>query len=563
MRQVINKNNKLNFALTILSELIFVALGITLSFIMKLLTEAVEYQDGYLINLGSKLAIVYFVGFIIASRLRRKYYSKYIEVGLIQIKEYIFEKVLSKSISDFEYSNVSNIVSGLSNDMNVIENNYLFSRSEIIYNCFIVIFASIALLYFNFHYGMAIILTFLTLLILSLRGGNKLKEEELKTSDSNEDFIRQVSDVLNGFVVIKSFGAEENLMRILKQQNIELENVKRAKRQKQQDINLNSNVASMILNMVSFVLGFSYAFKGEITFGTVMGSVMLANTLMGPIRNLGPLLSNFKSASGLMDKLEKDLESESSSTQKHQEDKKPLTTINDISVNNLSFSYGDKVALNDISFNFKNNKKYAIVGLSGSGKTTLLELLLGYNRNYEGKISYGDLELREISLASLYEEISVLQQDVFLFDSSLKNNITMFNDYDQTDIYNAIEEAGLESLVSEKGLDYKVGESGENLSGGEKQRISIARTLIRKSPIIFTDEATSSLDNKTAQAVGKAILNIPDTTLISITHRYNREILEEYDCIIALKDGKIEETGSFEELMDNKDYFYSLFTLSS
>ena len=139
----------------------------------------------------------------------------------------------------------------------------------------------------------------------------------------------------------------------------------------------------------------------------------------------------------------------------------------------------------------------------------------------------------------------------------------MFNDYDEQTLNDAIKNAGLESLVAEKGLDYRVGERGEKLSGGEKQRVSIARVLIRKSPVIYMDEATSSLDSKTALSVEKAILNIPDITLISISHRYSREILEQYDGIIALKDGKIEEAGTFEELMDRKGYFYSLFTLSS
>lgn len=564
MKKIISNKNKINFAITIFSELMFVILGIAMSFMMKYLTEGVEYQSSVLLNLGSKLSFAYVIGFIFASRIRRKYFSKYIETSLIQIKEYIFEKVLSKPISDFENSDTSSIISGLSNDMNVIENNYLYSRSEIIYNFLLVFFASITLFYFNFRYGLAIVVTFLILLFLSMRGKNSLKEEEVKTSDFNKEFINQVSDILNGFVEIKSFGVEDNLLQIFKKRNIELEQVKKNKRQKQQDINLNSNMASMALNIVSFMLGFYYAFQGEISFGTVMGSVMLANMLLGPIRNLGPLLSNFSSASILLDKLETSLIEKNDLKEVPKDKKITLNSIDsNISLKNVSLSYGSNVAIDDFSFDFKVNKKYTIVGLSGSGKTTILKLLSAYVTNYQGQITYDNLDLRDISLESLYRKISVLQQDVFLFDSSLRNNITMFNDYDEQTLNDAIKNAGLESLVAEKGLEYRVGERGEKLSGGEKQRVSIARVLIRKSPVIYMDEATSSLDSKTALSVEKAILNIPDTTLISISHRYSREILEQYDCIIALKDGKIEETGTFGELMDRKGYFYSLFILSS
>lgn len=564
MKKTMQKHNKLNFGMTLLSELLFVLLSVSMSFMMKALTEAVEYQSGKLLDLGTKLGIAYVIGFIIASKIRKHFFSRYIETSLIQLKDYIFEKMLAKSISDFERSDAGALISSLSNDMSVIENNYLFSRSELVFNFLLVFFACGTLLYFNFRYGLAIVLCFLLLLILSLRGRNELKQEEVKTSDSNKRFITQVSDILEGFVEIKSFGAEVKLLEIFQEQNRDLEGVKKSKRQKQQDINLHANMSSMILNIVAFVLGFYYAFRGAMSFGTVMGSVMLANILLSPIRSLGPLLTNFSSSSALLDRLEASLAEEAKPQTKALAQGKSLPAFTDgIRVEDLSFAYGDEPAIDELSFRFERNKKYALVGLSGSGKTTLLKLLLGYLNDYEGEIFYDELNLKEISPESLYSKISVLQQDVFLFDASLEDNITMFNDYDEKTLQHVLEQAGLSELAADKGLDYRVGERGENLSGGEKQRVSIARVLIRNCPIIYMDEATSSLDAQTAAAVERSILAIPDTTLISVTHRYTREILEQYDGILALKEGKIEEQGSFAELMEANGYFYSLFTLSS
>lgn len=138
----------------------------------------------------------------------------------------------------------------------------------------------------------------------------------------------------------------------------------------------------------------------------------------------------------------------------------------------------------------------------------------------------------------------------------------MFKDFPAERLDRAIRLAGLRALTEEKGLDYRCGENGGLLSGGEKQRVSIARCLLRETPVLLADEATAALDNKTAEAVDEAILAIPDTTKIIVSHRYSRKILTQYDEIIVLKDGKCIERGSFGELMAQCAYFYSLFTLS-
>ena len=218
--------------------------------------------------------------------------------------------------------------------------------------------------------------------------------------------------------------------------------------------------------------------------------------------------------------------------------------------------------LNGISHRFEKNKSYAIVGTSGSGKTTLINLLLGKYNDYSGSIHYNNIDLKEISIESLFEISSFVEQNVFVFDDSIINNITMYSSVDEELLNDAIKKSGLAKLIDEKGKDYRCGENGCNLSGGEKQRISIARALVKKSQLLLLDEATSALDNETSSSITNNLLAIDNTTKIMITHRLDEDILNKFDEIIVIKNGNIVEYGTYKELMDNNGTFKSLVELN-
>ena len=209
-------------------------------------------------------------------------------------------------------------------------------------------------------------------------------------------------------------------------------------------------------------------------------------------------------------------------------------------------------------------EKIAIVGRSGSGKSTLLNLLLRFYEVTSGHILIDNQDLQDISIESLYNLMTVVQQDVYIFDDTLKANITLNQSFTEYDIKQAVQQSGLESYVLENELGFQVlcGENGSNLSGGQKQRLSIARALIRKTPILLLDEATSSLDNQVTTEIENSILKIQDLTALVVTHKLNEPILKKYDRILFMKDGGIVEDGSFDELMDRKGEFYKMFKFS-
>ena len=206
---------------------------------------------------------------------------------------------------------------------------------------------------------------------------------------------------------------------------------------------------------------------------------------------------------------------------------------------------------------FKKGQKYAIVGESGCGKTTLLKVLMGYFSNVGGKIMIDKRDAGKLNIKDMSNILSIMQQNVFLFDTTIKNNITLFKDYPEEEIEDVVEKTQLKRLVEslEDGIDTYIGEAGDKLSGGEKQRISMARAFLKKKPILLLDEATSSLDNLTANEIEETIFTMEDVTVISVTHVLNEERLKRYNKIFVLKDGKVIEEGNFDELMNKNEYF--------
>lgn len=233
-----------------------------------------------------------------------------------------------------------------------------------------------------------------------------------------------------------------------------------------------------------------------------------------------------------------------------------------ISLRGVSFGYEDKQILTDINIDFEPGKKYAIVGSSGAGKTTLLNLLMQAYDNYEGSVTLDGIELRDIEPDSLFNIFSPVQQNVFVFNDTIYNNVTLYKDFAKEDVEAAILRAGLSEIVELHGTDYICGDNGSALSGGEKQRISIARALLKEAHVLLMDEATAALDEVTANAIMNAVLGMEDITEIVVTHRLDESILRQYDEILLLHHGEIAEKGNFDELIKCGGIFYSLFTIS-
>ena len=237
----------------------------------------------------------------------------------------------------------------------------------------------------------------------------------------------------------------------------------------------------------------------------------------------------------------------------------------EIRVKDLSYSYQptpgeEKKVLNSVSLTIRRGEKAAFVGESGSGKSTLAKALVGLLKAEDGDILFDQESLKNLSLESLYEKVSYLSQDTPVFDGTIRENLVFDREVPDTDIHAVMERVQLLPLLAslDKGLDTRIGEKGTCLSGGEKQRLALARLLLDRSEIVVLDEATSALDNVTESTVMKNVLEqVEDATVISIAHRLSS--IREFDRIFVFREGRIVGSGTFEELLADNAYFAELY----
>jgi len=485
---------------------------------------------------------------------------RFLSRAMEQYKTYVFGEISKKSIAAFSGESTSLYISALSNDANTIETDYLSQIFALITDV-LLFFGALALM---FWYSplltfVSIALAFLPVLV-SLLTGNRMAKAQTAVSQKDASFLSTLKDSLGGFSVIKSFQAEAAMCRLFSQSVRSAEAAKCKKRKLSVILQLLGAVAGIVAQMGVFLVGAWMAFSGRgVSAGVVIVFVQLMNYVIMPIGEVPQILAGRKAVGTLIDKLALSL----SANIRDEGWSIPRQLSSGIALKDLSFSYdGEKEVLHKITAWFEAGKSYAIVGASGSGKSTLLNLLMGSHGSYTGEIAYDGVELGEISSESLYSLVSMVQQNVFVFNSSIRDNITMFRQFPTDQVDGAIDLSGLSSLIEERGEDYPCGENGNGLSGGERQRISIARCLLRKAPVMLVDEATASLDAETAYRISDSILNLKGLTRIVVTHTLEESLMRRYDCILAMKNGRLVECGSFDRLMERKGYFYSLFTVS-
>ena len=548
-----------NFCLAVFAALAAGSLNLILSWIIQQLMDTAAGKSG---ALSFRTLLLISAGFVLLcaglSLLNYASQPRFLERAMRQYKDFAFKKLIGKSISSFRDESAAGYLSALTNDAASIETNYLAQMLAMITKA--VTFVGALLLMCRYSLLMTAIAAGLTVLplIASLLTGSRLQAVESRVSERNGEFTAALSDCLAGFTVVKNFKAEREIFRLFAQSNKALEHEKFTGRRIKMLVGMIGAVTGIFAQLGVFIAGVYLSMKGgSMTPGAVVLFVNLMNFIISPIAELPGLLACRKAALGLVDKLAAALERSSS-----REGSETLNRLeHGIRLENVSFAYEPgKTVLHGINAEFEAGRAYALVGGSGSGKSTLLNLLMAAETNYSGHILADGIELSDISTESLYGTMAAIQQNVFVFNASIKDNVSMFRDFPKTEMDEAIARAHLGALIRERGEDYLCGESG--LSGGEKQRISIARSLLKKSSVLLADEVTAALDAQTAHRVSSDILDLQGITRIVVTHTLEESLLRRYDKIFVLRGGRIEEAGSFADLMANKGYFYALFTVA-
>ncbi len=553
----IYKGNKISFIIllfcSIAESLTLIGVSIMLERILSVATE--KNFDAWIKELI--ISIILLIVAILVYLFSMYFKPKYKKKAMNQYKNNIYQLILQKNIASFNKYESSTYISSLTNDVGYIEENYIFSIFTMITQILLFVASIVVMILYSPVLTIFAVILALLPFVCALLVGSKLSTIEKTISDSNASFMHFVKDNLVGFSTIKVFKAEKEMSKLFNCNNNKLESDKATKTKVEVQVEFIQTLTSLIAQLGVFFIGAYLCIKtNKIEPATIILFVQLMNFVMQPLILVPSLISKRAACKPLFEKICNLLKEEESNDQ-------GLEIVNDnIIIKNLAFSYEDNEILKEINLKLEKGKSYAIVGPSGSGKTTLINLLVGRNLNYNGLINYGNIELKEASIDLLYNIISIIEQNVFVFDDTIVNNITMYSEVDSNLLEEVIIKSGLGRLIKEKGLDYKCGENGCNLSGGEKQRIAIARGLLKNSKIMFLDEITSALDNETSNEILHNILDIEDITKVMITHKLDEGILNRFDEIIVLKNGNIVEQGNYKDLMDQKGLLNSLVKLN-
>ncbi|MBD5586140.1 ABC transporter ATP-binding protein [Clostridium botulinum] len=559
MRECI-KRNKLLLILTIIFSIISSAAMVGLSLFIQTTIDYVTIgnMDGfkriliYSVGYGILIGLLYFIYDILSKMFIRNL--------LKMLRNKVFFGILRRNYKDFNSKNTADYISVLTNDMKLIEENYVVPLLLILQYSVMFGVTVILLLYLSPLVTLGIFISMLLIFIVPSIFGKTLENKQLELSNRLSFFTSKLKDIFLGYDVIRSYNLRDNTTKEFQEENNNLAN---AKFTADKIFVINESLSQILGLGTQFVAIFLSAYlviKGELTMGMLIAIVQLSATFVQPVIMIMSNVPKLNSVKPIIKRI--DDFSNYEDTDFVGKDK-PYFNSN-LEISNLYFNYGnERPAIDNISLRIDRNKKYAIVGGSGCGKSTLVKLMLGYYSDFNGDIKFDGNSIKNLDIEQLNKMISIIHQNVYMFDKTIKDNICLYKEFSKEQINNVLNLSGVNKFIEEttNGLNYLVGENGSNLSGGQRQRIAIARALIQQTPILVLDEGTSAIDMQTAYDIESKLLSIENLTLITITHKMSEELLSLYDEIIYMENGQILERGNLRELLDKKDKFFRFYTV--
>lgn len=469
----------------------------------------------------------------ISSRLMR---IGFIRDVILDVRNLAFDKIQSLSFEGFNKKSKAIYMSHLINDINLFEENFFLKLINVIFSGGVYVASLIILAYYDVLFSLIILVTsILIFLIIKKLEGKTIAMQE-KISESNENVTVEISNTFEGLSLLKLNRVEKTFL------NKNLKSIDHLEKKKMnyQIFTESQRNVTRLLAMFIFIGILLYCLSlidSGVPMSQITFMIILANGCIWPLEQMIPLLNELKGSLKIFNKIT----SVEDNISQYKLGVEKLSFNDSIELKDVSFSYEDQKILNHVNLKLEKNKKYLLKGASGAGKSTLMKLLSQTYYEYEGEITYDNMDLKMINARDYNNHVAFIYQDVFLFEDTMLNNLTLYRDIDQRKVEKAVSEAGLSDFIYDHPdkLNRELRENGQDLSGGQRQRVAIARALVKDVDIIFSDEATSSLNPELGAKVEKTILDLP-CTVIAVSHRYYPGITEKYDGVIEIKNGKVQ-----------------------
>lgn len=482
----------------------------------------------------------YFLSGVAAASFKRKYLS--------ELKRDYAETMLNMSMDHFANYAKGSISSGISNDINKLETQYLDTIIKLIRQGTSFLLAGAVLFYFNPLLAVCICLFTLLLFFAPQKTHKNMYLLGQEFSTSMAEYSIKIQEILNGFLLIKVSNLTEMFKLELNHLNQKSEEVRYKLGIKESVLTSVLAIFSLMAFYVPFIIGAIFVYFGKVGIGALIAVINLSGSIINPVQQIGINLANLKAGRGILETMLDFINEESApvsqheSTEKHEheelhEELKEAPDFHEsLSLERVEFGYGERIILSNFSATIKKGSKTLILGASGSGKTTLLNLIAGLYTNYQGSILIDGREIRDLSRSFLSSCMAIVPQESFIFNRSLEENIVLSESLDTTRFEKVCREARLDDLIQKlpEGNNTILGEGAQNLSGGEKQRIGIARAFYQNAPIILADEPTSSLDEENASMIFDILLK-SDATVICVTHKISEAQKHKFDSVLMLQ----------------------------
>ncbi|MGI9858041.1 ABC transporter ATP-binding protein [Vibrio vulnificus] len=478
-----------------------------------------------------------------------------------QMRAKMIDKLGRISIRQYETRGSGGINAHLITDIETIDQFIGSTLAKFVISLLTVIGTAGVLLWLEWRLGLFILLVNPIVIYFSRKLGSKVKHLKKRENQAFEQFQNRLVETLDGIYQLRAANKEREFLSELKQQadQVRLNADKYA---------WQSEAAGRV-SFLLFLLGFELfravamlmVLFSDLTIGQIFAVFGYLWFMLTPVQELLGIQFSWYSAKAALARINALLELE--------EEYRPESKVNpftdgkeiDVSVENVSFSYNSETTvLNQLNLRIPAGKKVALVGASGGGKSTLIQLLIGVYRQDSGVIRYNNESSDDIGFELIREKITVVLQQPILFNDSLRHNLTLGGDYDESALWQALEIAQLQDVISQltAGLDTQVGRNGIRLSGGQRQRLAIARMVLSDPQFVILDEATSALDTATEAALHRALNEyLKGKTTLIVAHRLSA--VKQADLIYVLEDGQVTQSGTHTELVEQDGLYQTLY----
>lgn len=478
----------------------------------------------------------------------------------------LHKKIISLPLTFFNKKRKGDITARLTSDLVEIEWSIMSSLEMICKDPLNIIIYLITLIIISPELTIFVIILFpITGLIIGIIG-RSLKKSSSQGQNKMGELLSIIDENISGLRIIKAFNAEKHINKNFEKNSAEYKSIMTRLLRKKDLSSPMSEFLSTLVMVIVMWFGGKLVLSGNtgISAEEFIGYILIFSQIIPPVKSLTSSYYHIQKGSAAAERIYAILDAENNIP--NLRDSKKIKLINNnIEIKNVSFKYENINILNDINLSIKKGKMIAIVGKSGSGKSTLADLLARFYDVNDGEILIDSCNIKEISIADLRDLIGIVSQESILFNDTIYNNIGLGKvNASQEEIISAAKIANAHDFIlqTKNGYQTNIGDKGNKLSGGEKQRITIARAILKNPEILILDEATSSLDAESEKLVQEALGNLmKGRTSLVIAHRISTIKLA--DEIIVLDAGKIIEKGNHEELINQKGHYKKLFDLQS